>query len=99
MHGGELACNLMYIDNFNLTVYLYRMTLTYGIDWEGPDESEDYRGVTVPEAECSLPLSRSNDYGIDIYECTLAFLTRAHRRRVIVIGLCVCVSVCLCVTT
>ena len=52
------------------------------------NESEDDGGVTVPETECPLsssydieelrstiqPLSRSNDYGIDIYECTLAFL-------------------------
>ena len=61
----------------------------YGIDEDGlPSSTEDHSGVEVPEGGVSLesqqladlqqvvdPLRESNNYGIDIYEETLHFLT------------------------
>lgn len=61
----------------------------YGIDEDGlPPSTEDHSGVEVPEGGLSLesqqltnlqqvvdPLRESNNYGIDIYEETLHFLT------------------------
>jgi len=61
----------------------------YGIDWDGPvphDDSNDI--VIVPETDCPLsvldldelndevsPLAETTNYGIDLYEKTLDFVS------------------------
>ena len=69
--------------------FLERVEENYGTGEDGlPPSSEDYSGVEVPEVGLSLdseqymdlrqlvdPLKESNNYGIDMYEETLHFLT------------------------
>ena len=69
--------------------FLERVEENYGTGEDGlPPSSEDYSGVEVPEVGLSLdseqymdlrqlvdPLKESNNYGIDVYEETLHFLT------------------------
>ena len=63
----------------------------YGIDWDGPvpyDDTDDCDSVVVPEIECPLiesqldelddeisPLADTTNYGIDLYEKTLDFVS------------------------
>ena len=63
----------------------------YGIDWDGPvpyDNTDESDVVIVPEIECPLieahldelddeiiPLSDTMNYGIDLYEKTLDFVS------------------------
>ncbi len=62
----------------------------YGIDWDGPSPLEDdAESVIVPECPCPLnddevdelaalvsPLQASQDYGIDLYQLALHFVTQ-----------------------
>lgn len=64
-------------------------TEQFGVDWEGPvSTSTDDNTISVPETCCPLtdadveelqvvipPLARSTEYGIDLYERTLQFVS------------------------